>query len=153
FRDAQDFIGQRVLVVGSGASATQFLIMLELVTPHAIWVSRTFPRWNPERFGPTGGRQVEQRVTAQVTAGYAPRSVVSSTALALDQDDLQHSNADTLGCRGFIYSLNQHDVVLNGPRPTCSTVTSQGAAVDEQLHQNHSAVADMYRNTDTFPGY
>ena len=155
FRDAQDFdfIGQRVLVVGSGASATQFLIMLELVTPHAIWVSRTFPRWNPERFGPTWGRQVEQRVTAQVTAGYAPRSVVSNTGLALDQDNLHHINAGTLVFRGFIDSFKQHEVVLNGPGPNGSTVISQGAAVDELLHKKHSTVADMYRNTETLPGY
>ena len=153
FRDVKDFADQRVLVVGGGASATQFLIMLQQVTPHAIWVSRSFPRWNPQLFGPTWGRQVEQRVTAQVTAGYAPRSVVSNTGLALDQNNLNHINAGTLVFRGFIEAFKQHEVVLNGPGPDGSTISSQGTAIDELLRNADSAVADMYRNTEALPGY
>src|SRR5699024_12125151 len=52
FRDVEDFADQRVLVVGGGASATQFLMMLERVTNHTIWVSRSLPRWNAELFDP-----------------------------------------------------------------------------------------------------
>ncbi len=153
FRDVKDFIDQRVLVVGGGASASQFLIMLQQVTPHAIWVSRSYPRWNPEQLDPTWGRQVEQRVTAQVTAGYAPRSVVSNTGLPLDKDNLHHINAGALVFRGFIESFKQHEVVLNGPGPDGSTVVSQGVTVDELLHNEDPTVADMYRNTETLPGY
>src|SRR5699024_11964893 len=91
--------------------------------------------------------------TAQVTAGYAPRSVVSNTGLALDQDNLHHINAGTLVFRGFIDSFKQHEVVLNGPGPNGSTVISQVAAVDELWHKENSTVPDMYRITEQLPGY
>lgn len=153
FRDVEDFRDQRVLVVGGGASATQFLMMLEEVTDHSIWGSRSLPRWNAEHFDPDWGRAVEQRVTTQVTAGYAPRSVVSNTGLALNQESLAYIDRGTLVFRGFIDSFLEHEVVLNGPGPDGATVNSQGEAVDDLLRQGDPAVANLHRNTEVLPGY
>lgn len=153
FRDVEDFRDQRVLVVGGGASATQFLMMLEEVTDHSIWVSRSLPRWNAEHFDPDWGRAVEQRVTTQVTAGYAPRSVVSNTGLALNQESLAYIDRGTLVFRGFIDSFLEHEVVLNGPGPDGATVNSQGEVVDDLLRQGDPAVANLHRNTEVLPGY
>lgn len=153
FRDVEDFRDQRVLVVGGGASATQFLMMLEEVTDHSIWGSRSLPRWNAEHFDPDWGRAIEQRVTTQVTAGYAPRSVVSNTGLALNQESLAYIDRGTLVFRGFIDSFLEHEVVLNGPGPDGATVNSQGEAVDDLLRQGDPAVANLHRNTEVLPGY
>lgn len=153
FRDVEDFRDQRVLVVGGGASATQFLIMLEVVTDHTIWVSRSLPRWNAEHFDPNWGRAVEQRVTTQVTAGYAPRSVVSNTGLALSRESLDYINRGTLVFRGFIDSFTSDGVVLNGPGPDGATVNSQGEAVDALLRRGDPRVAQLHRNTEVLPGH
>lgn len=153
FRDVEDFRDQRVLVVGGGASATQFLMMLEKVTDHTVWVSRSLPRWNAEHFDPDWGRKVEQRVTTQVTAGYAPRSVVSNTGLALNRESLAYINKGTLVFRGFIDSFREHEVVLNGPGPDGATVNSQGPAVDDLLRADDPRVAQLHQNTEQLPGH
>lgn len=153
FRDVEDFRDQRVLVVGGGASATQFLMMLEKVTDHTVWVSRSLPRWNAKPFDPGWGRAVEQRVTTQVTAGYAPRSVVSNTGLALDRQTLAAIDRGTLVFRGFIDSFGEHDVTINGPGPDGATVNSQGPAVDDLLRKSDPAVANLHANTEVLAGH
>ena len=153
FRDVEDFRHQRVLVVGGGASATQFLMMLEKVTDHTVWVSRSLPRWNPEHFTPDWGRKVEQRVTTLVTAGKAPRSVVSNTGLALNAEALQAINRGVLVFRGFIDSFGTGHVTINGPGPDGATINSQGQAVDDLLRAGDPRLADMHRHTEILPGY
>lgn len=153
FRDVKDFRDQRVLVVGGGASATQFLMMLEDVTDHSVWVSRSLPRWNAEPFDPDWGRAAEQRVTTQVTAGYAPRSVVSNTGLPLDRETLQYIDRGTLVFRGFIDSFGEHEVTINGPGPDGATVNSQGPAVDNLLRKGDPAVTNLHRNAEVLPGH
>lgn len=153
FRDVEDFQNQRVLVVGGGASATQFLMMLEETTDHSIWVSRSLPRWNAEPFGPDWGRAVEQRVMEQVTAGYAPRSVVSNTGLPLDRETLEYIDRGTLVFRGFIDSFGEHEVTLNGAGPDGAVVNSQGEAVDNLLRKGDPRVANLHRNAEVLPGH
>ena len=153
FRDVEDFRDQRVLVVGGGASSTQFLMMLADVTDHTIWVSRSLPRWNAEHFDPQWGRKVEQRVTTQVTAGQAPRSVVANTGLALNAESRSYINRGTLVFRGFIDSFGQHEVVINGAGPDGATVNSQGRAVDDLLRKGDPAVAQLHRNAEKLPGH
>lgn len=153
FRDVEDFRDHRVLVVGGGASATQFLMMLEDVTDHSVWVSRSLPRWNAAPFDPGWGRAVEQRVTTQVTAGYAPRSVVSNTGLPLDRQTLAHIDRGTLVFRGFIDSFGEHEVTINGPGPDGATVNSQGQAVDDLLRAGDPAVAHLHDNAEVLPGH
>lgn len=83
YRGAAEFAGQRVLVVGGGASAVQLLAELSSVATTS-WVTRRPPEWrNDVDFNPEYGRQVVARVEERVRAGLPPRSVVSVTGLHL----------------------------------------------------------------------
>ena len=76
------FRGRRVLVVGGGASAVQFLGALRPLTD-TYWVTRREPVWRSEPFDPEAGRHAVGLVEERVRAGYPPRSVVSVTGLML----------------------------------------------------------------------
>jgi cation diffusion facilitator CzcD-associated flavoprotein CzcO len=79
YRGPADFAGQRVLVVGGGASAIHVLAEL----PDAYWVTRREPVFHDASFAFTEeyGREVVARVAERVEAGLPPRSVVSVTGL------------------------------------------------------------------------
>jgi len=76
------FRGRRVLVVGGGASAVQFLGALRPVTD-TIWVTRREPVWRTGGFGEVEGREAVAQVEERVRQGLPPRSVVSVTGLML----------------------------------------------------------------------
>lgn len=75
------FAGRRVLVVGGGASAVQFLGELAPVTD-VLWVTRREPVWRGH-FDEQAGRQAITLVQERVREGLPPASVVSVTGLAL----------------------------------------------------------------------
>lgn len=75
------FRGKRVLVVGGGASAVQFLGELAPVTD-TLWVTRREPVWR-DGFDEFDGREAIGQVLERVRAGLPPASVVSVTGLAL----------------------------------------------------------------------
>ncbi|MBO0610798.1 FAD-dependent oxidoreductase [Myceligenerans salitolerans] len=75
------FRGKRVLVVGGGASAVQFLGEIGPITD-TLWVTRREPVWRDE-FDENAGREAVARVLDRVTSGFPPASVVSVTGLAL----------------------------------------------------------------------
>ena len=79
---AQHFVGRRVLVVGGGASAVQFLGELAQVTD-TVWVTRREPVWRTGEFDPEAGRAAVALVEERVRRGLPPASVVSVTGLAL----------------------------------------------------------------------
>ncbi len=79
---AESFAGQRVLVVGGGASAVQLLGELALVT-NTVWVTRRPPVWRTDDFDPEAGRAAVALVADRVRRGLPPSSVVSVTGLAL----------------------------------------------------------------------
>jgi cation diffusion facilitator CzcD-associated flavoprotein CzcO len=82
----EHFRGKRVLVVGGGASAVQFLGALRPITD-TLWVTRREPVWRPDRFTPELGRAAVAEVEERVRLGLPPRSVVSVTGLVLrDQE-------------------------------------------------------------------
>ncbi|MEV7397889.1 NAD(P)-binding domain-containing protein [Aeromicrobium sp. NPDC092404] len=89
----EHFHGKRVLVVGGGASAVQFLGALRPIT-ETIWVTRREPVWRTDEFTPEIGRQVVARVEERVRQGLPPRSVVSVTGLMLRE---QEREAERLG--------------------------------------------------------
>lgn len=93
FTRPEDFVGQRVLVVGGGASAVQFLGLLAPLTP-TLWVTRHEPRWRNDEFTAEAGREAVALVEERVRAGLPPRSVVSVTGLALRD---QERAAEALG--------------------------------------------------------
>ena len=78
---AEHFRGRRVLVVGGGASAVQFLGELAPVTD-TLWVTRRPPVWR-EKFDPAAGLAAVTAVEERVRRGLPPASVVSVTGLAL----------------------------------------------------------------------
>jgi hypothetical protein len=83
FGAAEDFAGKRVVVVGGGASATQFLLQ---IAPHAAsttWVTRREPVWVGGPFDEDRGRDAVALVDERTRAGLAPESVVSVTGLPL----------------------------------------------------------------------
>ncbi len=77
----QHFRGKRVLVVGGGASAVQFLGELAPVT-ETLWVTRRPPVWRDD-FDASAGLAAVTAVEDRVRRGLPPASVVSVTGLAL----------------------------------------------------------------------
>ncbi|MFF3331784.1 NAD(P)-binding domain-containing protein [Streptomyces sp. NPDC002888] len=78
------FAGQRVIVVGGGASGTQHLLE---IAPHAAattWVTRRPPVFREGPFDENAGRAAVALVEERVRQGLAPHSVVSVTGLPLN---------------------------------------------------------------------
>ena len=78
----QYFLGKRVLVVGGGASAVQFLGALAPLTS-TLWVTRREPVWRTDDFTPEAGAAAVALVEQRVARGLPPESVVSVTGLML----------------------------------------------------------------------
>jgi pyruvate/2-oxoglutarate dehydrogenase complex dihydrolipoamide dehydrogenase (E3) component len=82
YRDAADFAGQRVLVVGGGTSAIGFLLELEGVAAKTFWVTR-----RPVDYKDQGTLDLESAVNAvrdqdeAARAGRALPSIVSGTGV------------------------------------------------------------------------
>jgi cation diffusion facilitator CzcD-associated flavoprotein CzcO len=88
---AAHFAGRRVLVVGGGASAVQFLGELAPVTD-TLWVTRREPVWRSGEFTREAGHDAVALVEDRVRRGLPPASVVSVTGLGLrDQERLAES--------------------------------------------------------------
>ncbi|WP_375452770.1 NAD(P)-binding domain-containing protein [uncultured Devosia sp.] len=82
YRQASDFVGQRVLVVGGGISAIQLLDEISQVT-ETIWVTRREPEFREGEFTPERGRAAVAMVEERVRKGLPPHSVVSVTGLPM----------------------------------------------------------------------
>lgn len=83
FTGVEQFEGHRVLVVGGGASATQFIVQLRAHGIDTLWSTRSEPRWRDLGSARDWGVEVERRVTEDTRAGRPPRPVVANTGLAL----------------------------------------------------------------------
>lgn len=82
----EHFVGKRVLVVGGGASAVQFLGALAPITD-TLWATRREPVWRTDDFTPEAGAAAVALVEQRVARGLPPESVVSVTGLMLrDQE-------------------------------------------------------------------
>ncbi len=89
----EEFAGQRVVVVGGGASGTQHLLEL---APHAAattWVTRRPPVFREGPFDQEAGRAAVALVEERVRLGLPPRSVVAVTGLPLN-DAIRQGLAD-----------------------------------------------------------
>ncbi|MFC5906478.1 NAD(P)-binding domain-containing protein [Streptacidiphilus monticola] len=80
WQGAAEFAGQRLLVVGGGASAVQILAEAAEVAK-TRWATRREPRFRDDRFTPELGRAAVSLVEQRVRAGLPPASVVSVTGL------------------------------------------------------------------------
>ena len=78
---AEHFHGKRVLVVGGGASAVQFLGEIRPVT-ETVWVTRSEPGWR-DGVVEFDGRAAIALVEERVRRGLPPRSVASVTGIGL----------------------------------------------------------------------
>lgn len=78
----EHFRGRRVLVVGGGASAVQFLGALAPLTD-VLWATRREPVWRTDDFTSEAGAAAVALVEQRVSAGLPPESVVSVTGLIL----------------------------------------------------------------------
>lgn len=89
----EHFVGKRVLVVGGGASAVQFLGALAPLT-ETLWATRREPIWRTDDFSPEAGAAAVALVEERVARGLPPQSVVSVTGLMLRP---QEAEAQRLG--------------------------------------------------------
>ncbi|MGF1237801.1 NAD(P)-binding domain-containing protein [Streptomyces sp. 2-6] len=89
----EEFAGQRVVVVGAGASGTQHLLELAPYAAATTWVTRRPPVFREGPFDEEAGRAAVALVDERVRGGLPPRSVVSVTGLPLN-DAIRRGLAD-----------------------------------------------------------
>ncbi|MFI8091711.1 NAD(P)-binding domain-containing protein [Streptomyces sp. NPDC086080] len=87
------FAGQRVVVVGGGASGTQHLLEIAPFAAATTWVTRRPPVFREGPFDAEAGRAAVALVEERVRQGLPPRSVVSVTGLPLN-DAIRRGIAD-----------------------------------------------------------
>lgn len=104
---AEHFRGQRVVVVGGGASAVQFIGEIAQVA-HVIWVTRREPVWNEGEFS---GREAIERVQQRVSEGRPPASVVSVTGLALRPQEMAAARTGVYDRRRPMFERLEQDGV------------------------------------------
>ncbi|MDT0610834.1 NAD(P)-binding domain-containing protein [Streptomyces lancefieldiae] len=80
----QEFAGQRVIVVGGGASGTQHLLEIAPYAAGTTWVTRRPPVFREGPFDENAGRAAVALVEERVRQGLPPKSVVSVTGLPLN---------------------------------------------------------------------
>ncbi|MFG2307978.1 NAD(P)-binding domain-containing protein [Streptomyces sp. NPDC048566] len=93
YRGPHEFAGQRVVVVGGGASGTQHLMELAPYASATTWVTRRPPVFREGPFTEDVGRAAVALVDERVRRGLPPRSVVSVTGLPLN-DAIRQALAD-----------------------------------------------------------
>lgn len=133
----EHFDGKRVLVVGGGASAVQFIGELAPRT-EVLWVTRREPVWR-DHFDEKAGRDAIALVQQRVRDGLPPASVVSVTGLALrpqeqeaarlgayDRRRPMFARIEPNGVRWADGSFERVDVILwaTGFRPAVSHLAS-----------------------------
>ncbi|MEU5998916.1 NAD(P)-binding domain-containing protein [Streptomyces sp. NPDC047197] len=87
------FKGQRVIVVGGGASGTQHLMEIAPYAAETTWVTRREPVFREGPFDENWGRSAVAMVEERVRQGLAPQSVVSVTGLPVN-DAIRQARAD-----------------------------------------------------------
>jgi len=96
YKNAEEFIGKHVIIVGGGISAVQLLGEISKVT-ETTWVTRRPPDFRHYEFTPEHGREAVAMVEDRVREGLPPKSVVSVTGLPITpaiEDMLEHGILD-----------------------------------------------------------
>ncbi|MBL0704506.1 NAD(P)/FAD-dependent oxidoreductase [Sinomonas sp. JC656] len=112
FVAAEEFAGKRVLVVGGGTSALQFLLQLDAVGAHTVWTTRRPPQWTEVPFDAEWGTDVERRVNERTRAGLPPLSVSAATGLPLTAQYLAGIRSGVLVSRGPLARITPAGAVL-----------------------------------------
>lgn len=108
----EQFLGKRVLVVGGGTSAAQFLLQLSNLGIYTLWSTRQAPQWREAPQNKSWGIEVEMNVNSRTRAGLTPRSVVSVTGLPLTDFYREGIDSGVLVSRGGIDSISAHAVTF-----------------------------------------
>ncbi len=106
----EHFRGKRVLVVGGGASAVQFLGALAPITD-VLWTTRTPPVWRTGDFTPEAGAAAVALVEQRVAQGLAPQSVVSVTGLMLRPQEQEAARLGVYDARRPMFQRIEPDGV------------------------------------------
>ena len=106
----EHFRGKRVLVVGGGASAVQFLGALAPITD-TLWVTRKPPVWRADDFTPEAGAAAVALVEQRVAQGLPPESVVSVTGLMLRPQEREAERLGAYEARRPMFSSIEPDGV------------------------------------------
>ncbi|RXW32343.1 pyridine nucleotide-disulfide oxidoreductase [Propioniciclava flava] len=112
FVSAEEFAGQRVVVVGGGTSAVQFLLQLDAAGAATTWVTRRPPEWVVRPFDTEWGRAVEDRVRARTERGLPPESVVAATGIPLTPEYRAGIDAGVLVSAGPMSAVTPRGVRL-----------------------------------------
>lgn len=110
FRSPDEFIGQRVLVVGGGTSAAQFLLQFASHGIETLWSTRQPPQWREKPNDKSWGIGVEAEVNERTHSGLPPRSVVSVTGLPLTDFYTAGIESGVLISRGKIDRFGERSV-------------------------------------------
>ncbi|MFE0460357.1 FAD-dependent oxidoreductase [Kitasatospora sp. NPDC058965] len=113
YRGPASFAGQKVVVVGGGASAVQVLSELAEVA-ETVWVTRREPVIRTEPFTPEAGRAAVAMVEQRVAMGLPVRSVVSVTGLGPSVALRRAQQLDALHRRPMFDRLTEHGVAWGG---------------------------------------
>ncbi|WP_394941665.1 FAD-dependent oxidoreductase [Psychromicrobium sp. YIM B11713] len=112
FRSAEEFTGRRVLVVGGGTSAAQFLLQLAEAGAQTLWSTRRPPEFRCLEKNPDWGRDVERAVNERTRAGLPPISVVGVTGLPMTPMYQDGIASGVLVSRGPLQSFTRHAAVF-----------------------------------------
>jgi cation diffusion facilitator CzcD-associated flavoprotein CzcO len=113
YRGPESFAGQRVLVVGGGASAIQLLSELAEVA-ETVWVTRREPVFRDGPFTAETGRAAVAMVEQRVAQGLPVRSVVSVTGLGPSVALRRAEQLGALHRRPMFDRLTEHGVAWGG---------------------------------------
>jgi cation diffusion facilitator CzcD-associated flavoprotein CzcO len=117
FVSAEEFAGKRVLVVGGGTSALQFLLQLHAAGAETVWTTRRPPQWTAAPFDAEWGVDVERRVNERTRAGLPPLSVSAATGLPLTQQYVDGIRSGVLVSRGPLARITPTGAVLADGTP------------------------------------
>lgn len=101
YRRAEDLAAARVVVVGGGLSAVQFLLELAPVAASTTWATRRPPNFTRAAFDEQWGAEVERAVDRRTAAGTPPASVVRTTGIPLLPEYLRGVREGVLVSRGM----------------------------------------------------
>lgn len=113
YRRAEDFAGQRVVVVGGGLSAVQMLLEIAPYTATTTWATRRPPGFTTVDFDEVWGAEVEQAVDARTSAGRRTVSVVRATGIPMLPAYLDGVRSGVLVSRGMFDRIGAEGVCFS----------------------------------------
>lgn len=130
YHRAEDFKDQRVLVVGGGLSAVQFLLEMEGIA-ELTWATRRPPNFTEKKFDDGWGLAVERAVRERTHTGKAPASVVRTTGIPQLPDYMDGVDRGLIVSRGMFDEITPTGVIFS--EPTTSLAHGLGPSANNRL--------------------